>query len=313
MDKHTKIYVAGHTGLVGTAVVKMLKKAKYDNIITATHADLDLLKKTKVLKFLKLYKPDVVIMCAARVGGIGANSKDNAGFLYDNITMNNNLIMAAKEVGVKKFVFLGSSCIYPKYARQPIEEESLLSDVLEPTNEGYALAKITGIKLCQFITKQNPGYCYYSLMPCNLYGYGDNYHPYNSHVLPAMIRKFVEAKQKGYSYVSLWGDGSPLREFLHADDLGRAVVMSLDIENPPYLMNVGSGRELSIKELAKLVKACVRYDGNIVWDTTKPNGTPRKVMDSHLFFTLTKWTPKIAMVDGVLNAIKDYKKNWIRK
>ena len=307
MNLDSKILVTGGSGLVGSAIVRKLKENCYKNILTPTHAQLDFLNKNKLSTFLRSQKPDIVICAAAIVGGIGGNSRDNYGFLKNNLEINLNTISQSLEHGVKKLVFLGSSCIYPKFAKQPIVETELLNGQLEPTNEGYALAKITGIKLCEHIRKQN-NVCFYSLMPCNLYGPGDNYNLESGHVLPTLIRKFVEAYENKSSYVVLWGDGSPLREFLYSDDLADAVVKSLQLNEStlPNLMNIGSGVEISIKNLANIIKNEVGYEGEIIWDTTKPNGTPRKIMDSTLFKNLTNWYPKTNLINGISNCINDF-------
>ena len=255
-------------------------------------------------------RPDAVICCAAKVGGIGGNSKDNYGFLIENMRISQNTISSAFNANVPELVFLGSSCIYPKFAHQPIQESELLSGPLEPTNEGYALAKISGIKLCEFLRRQH-GVRYHSLMPCTLYGIGDNYNVETGHVLPTLIAKFVKAKENSESNVVLWGDGSPLREFLFADDLAEAVVMAFSIPDGslPDLMNIGSSEEISILELANVVKDIVGYNGDIVWDRSKPNGTPRKVMDSSLFKSLVKWRPATSLPRGIERCVNDFLRN----
>lgn len=310
MNSDMKVLVAGASGLVGSAVVRQLHENGYWNTLTPSHSELDLLDADATMKYVKEHGPELTICCAAKVGGIGGNSRDNYGFLNQNLLISQNLISSCFGCGVPNFVFLGSSCIYPKFAQQPIKESELLSGPLEPTNEGYALAKITGIKLCEFLRRQH-GVRYYSLMPCNLYGIGDNYNIETGHVLPTLIAKFVNAKESDASSVVLWGDGSPLREFLFSDDLAAGVVASLDIPDSdlPDLMNIGSGEEISILELANVVKDIVGYSGDIVWDRSKPNGTPRKVMDSTLFRSLAKWRPHTSLVNGIRQCVNDYLRN----
>ena len=277
MNKNTKIYIAGHRGMVGSAVWRALEKKGYTNLIGKTSKELDLKNQTQVLKFLEEEKPEAIIDAAARVGGILANNDYPYQFLMENMQIQNNLIDSALKTGIEKFVFLGSSCIYPKFAPQPLKEDCLLTDSLEPTNEWYAVAKITGVKACEAIRKQfNKDYV--SLMPTNLYGYFDNFDLQTSHVLPAMIRKFHEAK-KNNTNVTLWGSGTPMREFLFVDDMAEAVVYALENRLPEYLYNVGSGKDITIKELAKTIQKAVGHTGEIVWDTSKPDGTPRKLMD----------------------------------
>lgn len=316
INKNDCVMVTGGTGLVGSAIIRKLKTNGYTNILHPSHTEIDLLNKDRVSRYLMFHKPSVVICAAAMVGGIGGNSKNNYGFLKNNLEINLNTITTALDHKVKKLVFLGSSCIYPKFSNQPIVESELLNGALETTNEGYALAKITGIKLCEHIRKQY-GSCFYSLMPCNLYGRGDNYNLQTGHVLPTLIRKFIEAYENKSSYVVLWGDGSPLREFLYSDDLAEAVVKSLELDEStiPNLMNIGSGTEISIKNLANIIKNEVGYEGEIIWDNTKPNGTPRKIMDSTLFKNLTNWKPTTNLVDGIRDCISDYilNKNKLRK
>ncbi len=278
INKQNKIYVAGHKGLVGSAIVRNLKQKGYDNIITRTRQELDLMEPTAVRQFLTQEAPDAVIDAAAKVGGIYANSTYPAEFIYDNLTIQNNLIHGAYQAGVKKFVFLGSSCIYPKMAPQPIKEEYLLTGALEPTNEWYAIAKIAGIKMCQAYRKQY-GFDAISLMPTNLYGPGDNFDLQNSHVLPALIRKFHEAKINNASNVTVWGTGSPRREFLYVDDMADATVYLMENYSDEQIVNVGTGEDITIKELAELVKKIVGFNGDLVFDTSKPDGTPRKLLD----------------------------------
>ncbi|EAQ42191.1 GDP-L-fucose synthase [Polaribacter sp. MED152] len=278
MNKDSKIYIAGHRGMVGSAVWRALEKKGYTNLIGKTSGELDLKNQVAVLEFLKEAKPEAIIDAAARVGGILANNDFPYQFLMENLQIQNNLIDSALKCDINKFIFLGSSCIYPKLAPQPLKEEYLLTDSLEPTNEWYAIAKITGVKACQAIRKQfNKDFV--SLMPTNLYGYFDNFDLKTSHVLPAMLRKFYEAKINGNSDVTLWGSGTPMREFLFVDDLAEAVVYALENKLPEYLYNVGSGKDITIKELAETMKRVIGHEGNIVWDVEKPDGTPRKLMD----------------------------------
>jgi GDP-L-fucose synthase len=277
MDKKTKIYIAGHRGMVGSAVWRALEKKGYTNLVGKTSAALDLKNQQSVLDFFQNEKPDVVIDAAAKVGGILANNDYPYQFLMENMQIQNNLIDTALKSGIEKFIFLGSSCIYPKFAPQPLKEEYLLTDSLEPTNEWYAIAKITGVKACQAIRKQfNKDYV--SLMPTNLYGTHDNFDLKSSHVLPAMLRKFHEAKHHNTA-VALWGSGTPMREFLFVDDMAEAVVHALENKLPEYLYNVGSGKDVTIKELAETIQKVVGHQGQIIWDATKPDGTPRKLMD----------------------------------
>jgi GDP-L-fucose synthase len=277
MNSATKIYIAGHNGMVGSAVWRALEKKGYTNLIGKTSKELDLKNQQSVLNFFADEKPVVVIDAAAKVGGILANNNFPYQFLMENMQIQNNLIDGAFQSGIEKFIFLGSSCIYPKLAPQPLKEEYLLTDSLEPTNEWYAIAKITGVKACQAIRNQyNKDFV--SLMPTNLYGYYDNFDLQTSHVLPAMLRKFHEAKLNNTS-VALWGSGTPMREFLFVDDMAQAVVHALENKLPEYLYNVGSGKDSTIKELAETIQKVVGHQGEIIWDTTKPDGTPRKLMD----------------------------------
>lgn len=278
MNKNSKIYIAGHRGMVGSAVWRALVNKGYTNLIGKTSKELDLKNQESVFSFLEKEKPDAIIDAAARVGGILANNDYPYQFIMENMQIQNSLIDGALKNGIEKFIFLGSSCIYPKFAAQPLKEEYLLTDALEPTNEWYAIAKITGVKACQAIRKQF-GKDYVSLMPTNLYGYYDNFDLQTSHVLPAMIRKFHEAKQNDNVDVTLWGSGTPMREFLFVDDMAEAVLYALENELPEYLYNVGSGKDITIKELAETIQKVVGHQGEIVWDTDKPDGTPRKLMD----------------------------------
>ena len=298
------IYVAGHRGMVGSAVVRALQAQGYTNIVTRTSSELNLTDQEATETFYKEIQPEYVVVAAAKVGGILANNTYRAQFLYENLQIQNNLIHFAWKYGVKKLLFLGSSCIYPKLAPQPLKEEYLLTGLLEPTNEPYAIAKIAGIKMCEAYRDQY-GCNFISAMPTNLYGPNDNYHPENSHVLPAMIRKFHEAKMEGKSEVIIWGDGSPLREFLYADDLADALLYLLLNYNEKEFVNVGCGEDISIMDLALLVKKVTGFTGEIVCDTSKPNGTPRKLMDVSRLFA-TGWSPKVALEQGIALAYQDF-------
>ena len=305
MHKTDRIYVAGHRGMVGSAVVRALGAAGYGNIVTRTHKELDLLDPAAVRRFYQDEKPDVAVICAARVGGIGANSAGNATFLYENILIAMNTIMGAYEAGVKRLLFLGSTCIYPRMAPQPIPESALLTSPLEKTNEGYALAKISGLKLCEFL-RRDKGVTYHSLMPTNLYGTGDNYDVVGGHVLPTMIRKFETARVNGDATVPLWGTGTPLREFLHVEDLAAACLFVLEMENPPDLLNVGSGVEISIRALAEKIRAATGCQAEISWDASKPDGTPRKLCDTSAIRSLG-WSPRIGLDEGLSRTISEYR------
>ena len=307
MLKTDKIYVAGHRGMVGSACVRALKAAGFENIVTRTHSELDLLDPAAVRAFYEAEKPDVAIIAAARVGGIGANSAANSQFLYENELIALNTVWSAAETGVKRLLFLGSTCIYPRMAPQPIPESALLTSPLEKTNEGYALAKISGLKLCEFL-RRDKGVCYHSLMPTNLYGTGDNYDIVGGHVLPTMIRKFETARVNGDATVPLWGTGTPLREFLHVDDLAAACLFVLSLDNPPDLVNVGSGSEITIRELAEKVKAATGCPAEIAWDATKPDGTPRKLCDTSLIRSLG-WSPKISLDEGLARTVAEYRES----
>ena len=304
MKPESKIYVAGHRGMVGSAIIRELQRLGFNNIITRTSAELDLRNQHQVAEFYNNEKPDYVFVAAAKVGGIHANNVYRAEFLYDNLMIQNNLIHYAYENKVQKLLFLGSSCIYPKLAPQPLKEDYLLSGLLEPTNEPYAIAKITGIKMCEAYRDQY-GCNFISAMPTNLYGPNDNYHPENSHVLPALIRKFHEAKQNNANEVVVWGDGSPMREFLYADDLANALVYLMLNYNEKQFVNVGYGSDVTIKELAETVKDIVGFTGNMVFDASKPNGTPRKLMDSNRLFQ-TGWKPQVALKEGIQLAYQDF-------
>lgn len=304
MNLDARIYVAGHRGMVGGAIWRELERQGFTHLLGRTHAELDLLDGMAVAGFFAAEKPDYVFDCAARVGGILANDTYPASFIFENLQIQNNLMEQARRGGVKKFLFLGSSCIYPKHAPQPIQEESLLSGPLEPTNQWYAVAKIAGIKLGQAFRRQY-GSDFICAMPANLYGRNDNYDPQNSHVLPALIRKFHEGKVAGAKTVTCWGSGAPRREFLHADDLASACVFLMRQYSDEQIINIGSGSDLTIKELAELVRQIVDFKGEIAWDTSKPDGTPRKLMDSSRIFALG-WKPAIAFETGIADAYKDF-------
>ncbi len=297
INQDTKIYVAGHRGLVGAAIVRNLQRQGFRNIVMRTRQELDLMNHSAVNQFYEVEQPDVVIDAAAKVGGIHANNTYPAEFIYNNLTIQNNLIHGAWQAGVKKFVFLGSSCIYPKMAPQPLKEEYLLTGALEPTNEWYAIAKIAGIKMCQAYRKQY-GFDAISLMPTNLYGPGDNFDLQNSHVLPALIRKFHEAKVNGDEAVTVWGTGTPKREFLYVDDMADATVFLMKNYSDHEIVNVGTGEDVSIKELALLVKKIVGFDGTLVFDTDKPDGTPRKLLTVEKLNHLG-WSAKTDLEKGI--------------
>ena len=306
MEKNAKIYVAGHRGMVGSAILRKLQAEGYSNLVIRSSQELDLRNQQAVADFFSAEKPDYVFLAAAKVGGIVANNTYRADFLYENLAIQNNVIHQAYLHGVKKLLFLGSSCIYPKLAPQPLKEEYLLTGLLEPTNEPYAIAKIAGIKLCDAYRNQY-GCNFISVMPTNLYGYNDNYHPENSHVLPALIRKFHEAKTSGSASVSVWGTGSPLREFLFADDLADACYFLMQVYNEAGLVNIGTGNDLSIKDLALLIKEVVGFTGDLVFDSSKPDGTPRKLLDVSKLHTLG-WKHRIALQEGLALAYQDFLK-----
>ena len=310
MEKDSKIYVAGHRGMVGSAIVRELKRQGYTNIITRTHKELDLINQQAVNDFFAAEKPEYVFLAAAKVGGIIANQNQLADFMYDNMMLEMNVINAAWRNGVKKLEFLGSSCIYPRLAPQPMPESCLLTASLEQTNEAYALAKISGLKYCEYLNRQY-GTNYISVMPTNLYGPNDNYHPEHSHVLPALIRRFHEAKEAGLEEVTCWGDGSPLREFLYVDDLANLCVFLMNNYSGNETVNAGTGKELTIKELTEMVAGIVGYSGMINWDTTRPNGTPRKLLDVSKA-TKLGWTYKTELCDGIRLAYDDFLNNPIR-
>ena len=304
MQKDAKIYVAGHRGMVGSAIVRELQSQGYTNIITRTHQELDLTRQAEVEAFFAQEKPEYVFLAAAKVGGIIANQSALADFMYDNMMLEMNVIHAAWKNGCKKLLFLGSSCIYPRLAPQPMPESCLLTGELEKTNEAYALAKISGLKYCEFLNKQY-GTDYISVMPTNLYGPNDNYHPTHSHVLPALIRRFHEAKEAGLTSVTCWGDGSPLREFLYVDDLANLCVFLINNYSGDETVNAGTGKELSIKELTELVAETVGYQGEILWDTSKPNGTPRKLLDVSKAERLG-WKYRTELKEGIRLAYQDF-------
>ncbi len=304
MEKEAKIYVSGHRGMVGSAVVRELTRLGYTNIITRTSQELDLRNQIAVERFYADVKPEYVFVAAAKVGGIHANNVYRADFLYDNLMIQNNLIHGAYVNNVKKLLFLGSSCIYPKLAPQPLKEEYLLSGLLESTNEPYAIAKITGVKMCEAYRDQY-GCNFISAMPTNLYGLNDNYHPENSHVLPALIRKFHEAKESNAEAVTMWGDGSPMREFLFADDLANALVYLMLNYDEKQFVNVGYGSDITIKELAETIARVVGFEGEHLYDSSKPNGTPRKLMDSGRLFA-TGWKPTVNLEEGIAIAYQDF-------
>jgi GDP-L-fucose synthase len=311
MEFSSKIYIAGHRGMVGSAIHRQLVAEGYTNILTRTSSELDLRNQKAVFDFFENEKPDYVFLAAAKVGGIVANNTYRAEFIYDNITLQNNVIHASYMNQIKKMMFLGSSCIYPKMAPQPMNEDSLLTGTLEPTNEPYAIAKISGIKMCEAYRDQY-GCNYISVMPTNLYGTNDNYDLQASHVLPALIRKFHEAKISNAPTVEIWGTGSPLREFLHADDLAAACVFLMKNYNEKQFVNIGTGEDISIKDVALIIKDIVGFQGELVFDTTKPDGTPRKLMDVSKLHKLG-WTHKIGLKDGLKMAYDDFVNNRIRK
>ena len=306
-NKKIKIYIAGHSGMVGSACVRLLEKLGYSNLIVKSSTELDLKKQSQVYSFIKETNPDVIINAAARVGGILANKNFPYEFLLDNMQIQNNLISSAHDLNTSKFIFLGSSCIYPRLSLQPIKENYLLTNSLEPTNEYYAIAKISGLKLCEAIRKQfNKDFV--SLMPCNLYGPEDNFNLETSHVIPAMIQKFHYAKQNNKSSLNLWGTGKPLREFLHVDDLANAIALAVENELPESIYNVGSSVETSIKGLAQIIQSVIGYEGVVNWDHTKPDGTPRKLLDSSKIIQLG-WRPKCDLKKGIKNTYSWFLEN----
>ena len=310
MEKDSKIFVAGHRGMVGSAILRELRRQGYVNIITRTHAGLDLTDQRAVEEFFAAERPEYVFLAAAKVGGIVANSEAPADFMYVNMMLEMNVINAAWRHGCRKLEFLGSSCIYPRMAPQPMPESCLLTSALEQTNEAYALAKISGLKYCEYLNRQY-GTDFISVMPTNLYGPNDNYHPTHSHVLPALIRRFHEAKTAGTPSVTCWGDGSPLREFLYVDDLANLCVFLMNNYSGNETVNAGTGKELTIRELTEIVAGTVGYEGKILWDTEKPNGTPRKLLDVSKA-TALGWSARTELRDGVRMAYEDFLTNTMR-
>lgn len=304
MKRTDKIYVAGHRGMVGSALVRALRGKGFENIVGRTRGELDLIRQDAVEAFFAKERPEVVIFAAARVGGIHANNTYPSEFLYENLLAELNALKAAYDSGTRRFLFLGSSCIYPREAPQPMQESCLLTSPLEQTNEAYALAKISGLKYASYLRRQY-GVLYHSAMPTNLYGPGDSYHPENSHVLPALIRRFHEARERGQDAVTIWGTGTPRREFLHVDDLADGLLYLLELEDPPDWVNIGYGEDISILELAKLVAKVVGFTGDILLDSSKPDGTPRKLMDNRLIQELG-WRPRIPLSEGVADAYRDF-------
>jgi GDP-L-fucose synthase len=302
MEKNSKIFVAGHNGLVGSAIVRKLRNEGYNNLILRSRSELDLRDQRAVRNFFSTEKPEYVFLAAAKVGGIIANAQAPADFTYDNLAIQTNVIDSAYRNGVKKLLFLGSACIYPKITSQPIKEEYLLEGKLEPTNEGYALAKIVGLKLCEYY-KQQYGFNAISLMPVNLYGPNDNFDPTKSHVIPGMIRKFYDAKKNGLASVSCWGDGSPTREFLHSDDLADACLFMMNSYNDTQFVNVGSDNEITIKALSEMIKKEIGFEGEIIWDTTYPNGQPLRKLDYTLMDNLG-WKSKVSFEEGLRTTVK---------
>ena len=304
MDKDSKIYVAGHRGMVGSAVVRALRADGFDRLVVRTHSELDLTHQAAVRDFFASERPDVVVIASARVGGIHANNTYPAEFISENVGIAYNTISEAYNHRVQRLLFLGSTCIYPKLAKQPIQEDALLTGPLEETNEAYAIAKIAGLKMCQFYRRQY-GVCYHSVMPTNLYGPGDNYHPENAHVLPALIRRFYEAKIEALPEVVVWGSGKPLREFLHADDAAAGIVSLLKLDNPPDWVNLGCGSDISIADLAHLIKRIVGYNGKIVFDASRPDGVLRKRTDISKISAIG-WKPRISLEQGVAMAYRSF-------
>lgn len=310
MEKDSLIYVAGHRGMVGSAIIRQLRRQGFNNIVTRTHSELDLTRQDAVEAFFNEVRPEYVFLAAAKVGGIEANRKAPADFMYQNMMLEMNVIHAAWQSGCRKLLFLGSSCIYPRMAPQPMPESCLLTSALEETNEAYALAKISGLRYCSYLHRQY-GADFISVMPTNLYGPNDNYHPMHSHVVPALIRRFHEAKVSGATEVTCWGDGSPLREFLYVDDMADICIFLMQNYSGEETVNAGSGRELTIRELTELVAATVGYTGRILWDTSMPNGTPRKLLDVSKARALG-WTYKTELADGLRLAYEDFLSNPMR-
>ena len=310
MEKNAKIYVAGHRGMVGSAIVRELQRNGYTNIVTRTHKELDLCRQDAVERFFDEEQPEYVFLAAAKVGGIIANNNSPADFMYENMILEMNVIHAAWKSGCKKLLFLGSSCIYPRMAPQPMQESCLLTSSLEQTNEAYALAKISGLKYCEYLNRQY-GTDFISVMPTNLYGANDNYHPTHSHVLPALIRRFHEAKEANLPTVTCWGDGTPLREFLFVDDLADLCLFLMNNYSGNETVNAGTGKEVTIKALTELVAKVIGYQGEILWDTSKPNGTPRKLLDVSKSAALG-WRYKTELEDGIKAAYEDFLNNPMR-
>ncbi|MEI6535447.1 MAG: GDP-L-fucose synthase [Verrucomicrobiaceae bacterium] len=307
LSQASSIYIAGHRGMVGGALMRGLQTQNGLRIITATHHEVDITRQEAVEKFVAAQKPEIMVVAAAKVGGIHANYAQRADFIYENLMIAANTVHAAYRHGVKRLLFLGSSCIYPREAPQPMHEDALLTGSLEVTNEAYAVAKIAGLKLCQHYRGQY-GVLFHSAMPTNLYGAGDNYHPENSHVIPGLLRRFHEAKLAGAAQVTVWGSGNPRREFMHVDDLASGVLHLLGAENPPDWINIGCGEDVTIRELAELVKETVGFEGALLFDPAKPDGTPRKLMDSSRMSSLG-WKPQIGLHEGLKNAYADFLAN----
>ena len=305
MEKHSKIYVAGGNGLVGSAIIRNLQSNGYDMVTTTTHEQCDLTKQECVERIFKLSPPEYVFLAAAKVGGIHANNIMPAEFIYNNLAIQTNVIEACRKYGVKKLCFLGSVCIYPKYAEVPVKESSLLTGELEPTNQWYATAKIAGIKMCQAYRKQY-GSDFISVMPCNLYGVKDNFHPTYSHVIPALIRRFVDAKERGLTTIDCWGTGAARREFLYVDDMADACVFLMNNYSSEEIINIGYGEDFTIRELVELIAELTGYDGEIAWDHSKPDGTPKRILDSTKLFNLG-WRPKVGLREGLTKSIEWYK------
>lgn len=311
MNKSSKIFIAGHNGLAGSAIFRLLKKEGYQNILTEDKFNLNLKDKASVENWFYKNKPEYVFLAAAKVGGIYANDTHPAEFIYDNLEIQNNVIHSSYLNNVKKLLFMGSICIYPKFAPEPVNEKSLLSGDLEPTNEWYAIAKIAGIKMCQAYRKQY-GCNFISAMPCNLYGINDNFHSMNSHVLPALIKRFHEAKLNNLPSVTCWGTGSPRREFLNSDDLATALLFLMLNYNDKEIINIGYGEDVTIKELTEMIKKVSKYEGSIFWDTSKPDGTPKRLLDVKKLFDLG-WRPKINLEEGLATTYKWYQENYTNK
>jgi GDP-L-fucose synthase len=308
MNKNSKIFVAGHNGLVGSSLVRLCKTQGFEKLLTVDRQTLELRDQNRVFEWFDRNHPEYVFLAAARVGGIHANNTYPAEFIYDNIQVQNNVIEACRMAKVKKLMFLGSVCIYPKYAPEPVNESALLTGELEPTNQWYAVAKIAGIKMCQAYHRQY-GCDYISVMPCNLYGINDNFHPENSHVLPALIRKFDEAKMNNAPTVMCWGTGAARREFLNVDDMASALVFLMEHYSSPEIINIGFGADHTIKEIAELIQQIVGYHGKIIWDTSKPDGTPRRLLDTKKLADLG-WKPKIDLLKGLTETYRWYKNNF---